>query len=137
MNSKLHIEKILGLLYSADDYDKAMQYFFDKMATDPELMNRSIKPPANIIAEIIPVYEGTLQQIGTKLGFPIAEMFNSIKFFYLKEQNFLHGMMMSQKYYGATLYFPSLKKGALALFEVSSGITHYVRVTSLNSSTEA
>ncbi|HMS69953.1 MAG TPA: hypothetical protein PKD18_17530 [Saprospiraceae bacterium] len=137
MIDKKHFEELVRLLYSADDYDVAMRYFMDNLGVNSELMSQSINPPVAIVNKLFPIYKASLIQIASKMNLKDWEFVESIKFFYYPPQNFVHGMIVTPEFYGVTIFFPNLKKGAMMFLNTKDGVSHFARITSIRSSTDA
>ena len=137
MIDKKHFEELVRLLYSADDYDVAMRYFMDNLGANSELMSQSTTPPTDVANKLLPIYKASLMQVALKMNLKESNFIESIKFFYYPPEKFVHGMIVSSEFYGVTIFFPGLEKGAMMFLNIADGVSHFARITAIRSSTDA
>lgn len=127
------ISIMVQYLTLGDDYDEAMKHFLSK-AGGHGLMEISDPLPVSLADDIQHVYSMTIQRLHNVFGSEQGVLIDSMRFFYISEYNFVHGMFMSSGAYGATIYFPNIQKGALAILRPNNPETHFVRITAYTQS---
>lgn len=124
---------MIKYLTIGDDYDEAMKHFLSK-AGGAGLMDQSVPLPLNMKDNVQEIYGMAVQKINAMFGLGESGLISSIRFFYISQYNLVHGTLVSKSVYGATIYFPNLEKGALAILRTNDPETHFVRISAFRQS---
>ncbi len=121
---------MINHLLSKDDYDEAMKHFMN-LSESPDVMDRSVDLPYDMQARMDAIFQKTFEMVNTHFKLKPEHRLMDKKLFYIKEFNFIHGILLGTTIFGAAIFFPGIGRGACSIIRMGDSQTHFLRLTAL------
>lgn len=125
---KKDIEIMIRNLTVGDDYEKAIEHFLS-VANQGGVIDQSTKIPREMRSLVQSMYSGSIEKINKFFRLDEKTGIDRLRLYYIEKYNFVHGVFLNRELHVVSIYFPSLDKGAFAVYHVTEGRQHFFRFT--------